>query len=120
VIDGNEKTLWNTHPVGQSPIPPPQHFSVDCGKVVTMKGFDYVPRMDNCMHGMVDGYEFFVSDDGKSWRLVKAGGIGNLAANPVRNRIVFDSPVKARYFKFNATHSLSGNNQCCFAEIDLW
>lgn len=120
VIDGNEKTLWHTHPVGQSPIPPPQWFSVDCGKVVTMRGFDYVPRMDNCMHGMVDGYEFFVSDDGKSWRLVKAGGIGNLAANPVRNRIVFDSPVKARYFKFNATHSLSGNNQCCFAEIDLW
>ena len=51
---------------------------------------------------------------------VKAGGIGDLAANPVRNRIVFDKPVKARYFKFNATHSLSGNNQCCFAEIDIW
>ena len=85
-----------------------------------MKGFDYVPRMDNCKRGMVDAYEFYVSDDARNWRLVKEGGIGNLDANPVRNRIVFDTPVKARYFKFNATHSLFGNDQCCLAEIDLW
>ncbi|MGN0854689.1 MAG: alpha-L-fucosidase [Kiritimatiellia bacterium] len=119
-IDGDERTLWHTHPVGRQPLPPPQSFTVDCGKSVKMRGFDYVPRMDGCQHGMVDGYEFSVSDDARQWRSVKSGEIGNLAANPIRTRISFDAPVTARYFRFTATHSLSGNNQCCLAEIDLW
>lgn len=119
-IDGDERTLWNTHPSGQPSIPPPQSFTVDCAKARVMRGFDYVPRMDGCRHGMVDGYKFEVSDDGQTWRLVKEGEIGNLAANPIRTRITFEAPVTARYFRFTATHALSGNNECCLAELDLW
>ena len=85
-----------------------------------MHGFDYTPRQDGCKHGMVDGYEFHVSVDGKTWNKTSAGEFGNLAANPVRQRVTFENPVKARYFRFTATHALSGNDRVAVAEIDIW
>ena len=85
-----------------------------------MHGFDYVPRLDGCKHGMVDGYEFHVSQDGKTWTLASAGEFGNLDANPVKQRITFTNPVKARFFRFTATHSLGKNDHAALAEIDVW
>ncbi len=118
-IDGNYRTLWCTHPNKRNPIPPPQSFTVDCGEALDIGGFDYVPRSDNCKRGIVDGYEFHVSSDGKAWSLVSSGEFGNIAANPVKQRVMFEKPVKARYFKFTATHAIAGNDQATMAEIDL-
>ena len=100
-------------------MPPPQSFTVDCGAELAMHGFDYVPRMDGCRHGMVDGYEFHVSKDGRSWTKVAAGEFGNIAANPVRQRVMFATPVKARYFRFTATHAVEANDRVALAEIDI-
>ncbi|MGN0847164.1 MAG: discoidin domain-containing protein, partial [Kiritimatiellia bacterium] len=119
-IDGDERTFWQTNLSGHAPMPPPQSFTVDCRRMVTIRGFDYVPRMDGCRDGMIDGYEFEVSDDARAWRKVKSGEFGNLTANPIRTRVAFGEPVHARYFRFTATHALMGNQQCCLAEIDLW
>ncbi|MBR4172498.1 MAG: alpha-L-fucosidase [Kiritimatiellae bacterium] len=119
-IDGNYGSLWHTHPLKPGPQPPPQGFTVDCGKELLMHGFDYVPRLDGCKHGMVDGYEFHVSQDGKTWTLASAGEFGNLDANPVKQRITFTNPVKARFFRFTATHSLGKNDHAALAEIDVW
>ena len=33
------------------------------------------------------------------------GEFGNIAANPVRQRVTFPNPVKARYFRFTATRA---------------
>ena len=118
-IDGNYDTLWNTHPVGRSPFAPPQSFTVDCGELLNMRGFDYTPRHDGTLNGMVDGYEFHVSADGSDWKLAAAGEFGNLAANPVRQRVMFAAPMFARYFRFTATHALNGNDRIALAEIDL-
>ena len=118
-IDGNHQTLWHSHAAGAKPLPPPQSFTVDCGAELAMHGFDYVPRMDGCRHGMVDGYEFHVSKDGRSWTKVAAGEFGNIAANPVRQRVMFATPVKARYFRFTATHAVEANDRVALAEIDI-
>ena len=118
-IDGNYDTLWNTHPEGRPPIAPPQSFTVDCGEFLEMRGFDYTPRHDGTLNGMVDGYEFRVSADGIDWKLAAAGEFGNLAANPVRQRVMFAAPIFARYFRFTATHALNGNDRIAIAEIDL-
>ena len=119
-IDGNYETLWHSHASGSSPLPPPQSFTVDCGKELLMHGFDYVPRLDGCRHGMVDAYEFHVSTDGRAWTKVFAGEFGNIEANTAKQRVTFEKPVKARYFRFTGTHSIGKNDHVALAEIDLW
>ena len=119
-IDGNYRTLWHTHPMKEGPQSPPQSFTVDCGKALLMHGFDYVPRLDGCKHGMVDAYAFHVSSDGKDWTKAGEGEFGNIGANPVKQRVTFEKPVKARYFRFTGTHSLGKNDHVALAEIDVW
>lgn len=118
-IDGDYGTLWNTHPRRMKPFAPPQSFTVDCGEMLLMRGFDYVPRLDGNRAGMVDAYEFHVSQDAKSWTLAASGEFGNLAANPEKQRVMLAKSVKARYFRFTATHALKGNDRVAMAEIDL-
>ena len=119
-IDGDYRTLWHTHPSKEGPQPPPQSFSVDCGRELLMHGFDYVPRLDGCRHGVVDAYEFHVSTDGRAWTKVFAGEFGNIEANTAKQRVTFEKPVKARYFRFTGTHSIGKNDHVALAEIDLW
>jgi alpha-L-fucosidase len=118
-IDGGYHTLWHSHASGAAPLPPPQSFTVDCGAELAMHGFDYTPRQDGCRHGMVDGYEFHVSCDGRSWTKAASGEFGNIAANPVRQRVTFGRPFRARYFRFTATHAVGANDRVALAEIDI-
>ena len=39
------------------------------------------PRLDRCKHGVVDAYEFHVSNDGKEWKKISEGEFGNIEAN---------------------------------------
>ena len=119
-IDGNYRTLWHTHPMKEGPQSPPQSFTADCGKELLIHGFDYVPRLDGCRHGTVDAYAFHVSTDGKTWTKTGEGEFGNIEANPVKRRVTFEKPVKARFFRFTGTHSLGKNDHVALAEIDLW
>ena len=119
-IDGSYGTLWHSHAKGKNPLPPPQGFTVDCGKELLMHGFDYMPRIDGCKAGLVDAYEFHVSTDGKEWTKASEGEFGNVAANPTKQRVRFARPVTARYFRFTATHALEKNDRVAIAEIDLW
>lgn len=96
----------------------PASFAVDCGKSVTMKGFEYVPRLDGVHEGIVVKYAFEVSDDGKTWREIKRGEIGNIRANPIRSRIPFAEPVKARHFRFTPLFTVGEG--AAIAELDLY
>jgi len=119
-IDGRYDTLWHSHASGANPLPPPQSFTVDCGQELLMHGFDYVPRLDGCKDGLVDAYAFHTSSDGKIWSKASDGEFGNILANPVKRRVTFAQPVKARYFRFTATHALKKNDRAAVAEIDIW
>ena len=115
-IDGNPGTIWHTHDTdGEHALP--QEFVVDMGEEKTLKGFTYLPRQDNCLHGMVDRYGFAVSADGKTWTTASEGEFGNLRANPVEQTVSFE-PVKARYFKFVAKHAVEMNH-AVVAEIGV-
>ena len=107
-IDDNPATLWHSHtPAG--PQPAPQQIVVDMGAQHVLSGMLYLPRQDNCTIGNVDRYAFYVSDDGTTWGEPAARGeFGNIKADPVQQRVVFDKPVKGRYFKFVALHSADG------------
>ncbi len=119
VIDGQRNTLWHTHLLPEGRIPPPQGFAIDCTKPVTFSGFIYVPRRDRCQVGTIDAYAFYTSDDGKAWTLRAEGEFGNIAANPVRQRVALPARVTARYVKFIGTHAIAGNSCCSAAEFYL-
>lgn len=106
-IDGNAGTFWHTH-TASGRQSPPQSITIDMGKEHELSGFLYLPRQDYCPTGNVTRYAFAVSTDGQAWIEVTHGEFGNIAANPVQQRIMLEKPVKARFFKFTATAAIDG------------
>jgi alpha-L-fucosidase len=106
-IDGKIETLWHTHgPDGERGAP--QWIAIDMGEEISLGAFLCTPRQDGTTRGVVDRYAFHVSSDGENWELAAEGEFGNIAANPIQQRVDLSSPVKARYFKFSALHSVNG------------
>lgn len=64
------------------------------------------PRADGKFQGMVNRFRLEVSDDGQNWRTVCETELGNLRANPIEQRITFDAPVTAKFFRFTPTGTL--------------
>jgi alpha-L-fucosidase len=106
-IDGKPTTFWHTH-TAAGRQPPPQSLTVDMGKEQELTGFLYLPRQDNCAVGNVTHYAFAISVGGQAWTEVAQGEFGNIAANPVQQKVKLDKPVTARYFKFTASGALDG------------
>jgi len=117
-IDDDPKTIWHTHDrLGEHPLP--QHIIVDMGQTVNVKAFTYLPRQDNCPHGMVDGYEFYLSADGQQWGQPAAKGeFANIRNNPILQTVPLAQPTAARFFKFVATHAVE-KNHAAFAELGI-
>lgn len=105
-IDDNDSTVWNTLSLG---YPFSQDLNVDMGKERTIKGFTYLPRQDKVEAGLVSRYNFYVSDNGTDWKMVKGGEFSNIAANPVEQFVPFAHPVNARFFRFEAKAVTSGD-----------
>ncbi len=108
-IDGKPNTFWHTAYTNALPNYP-HSIAVDMGKNISFKGFIYTPRMD-LNNGLIKSYEFSISQDGKTWKKVKEGNFdyGNSNA-PSIQRIEFDKPVKARFFKFDALKPVNGSH----------
>jgi alpha-L-fucosidase len=106
-IDGNPDSFWHTH-TAAGRQPPPQSLVVDMGSIHELTGLLYLPRQDNCAVGNVTRYAFAVSLDTQAWTEIAQGEFGNIAANPVQQKVTFGHPAKARYFKFTATAGIDG------------
>lgn len=115
-IDDNPATNWNIN--ANVSAEKPAEIIVDMGKMQQLKAFTYLPRQDKNTDGMVDGYTFSVSDDGKTWVKIADGEFANIKANPIEQVVPFANPHPARYFKFTAKHVISGNNVTA-AEISV-
>ncbi len=116
-IDGNPETMWQTHG-DDGERPPPQEIVVDMGGTVNVKGFSCLPRQDGCPHGIVDKYEFYLGDDGRTWSKAAEGEFANIRANPILQTVALAMPKKARYFKFVATHVIE-KNHVAVAELGI-
>jgi alpha-L-fucosidase len=105
-IDDDPSTIWHTYgPDGEHHLP--QNIVVDMGETVEVKAFTYLPRQDGTPHGMVDGYEFYLSEDGKTWgEPASKGEFANVKNNPILQTVALPRPTRARYFKFVATHAV--------------
>ena len=122
-IDGSAHSLWHSHPepmAKNSPLPPPQSFTVDCGAAREMRGFRYTPRPDGCSVGVVDKCELWTSPDGREWTKAGEGSFPDVMESRRTREVKFAKPVSARYFRFVATHALPVNDRLAVAEVDLF
>jgi alpha-L-fucosidase len=108
-IDENPGTIWNTLSEDSTVKFQPKSLAVDLGKAIMISSFNYLPRQDKKLDGMVDQYTFEVSNDGESWKDVAKGEFSNILSNPINQVINLQAPVSARYFKFTGRRSAKGN-----------
>jgi len=106
-IDDDIYTIWNTTNSQINTLP--QEIAVDMGKQQPIKAFTYLPRQDKKTEGIVDGYSYWVSNDGTNWEKVAEGEFANIKSNPIEQLIPLSHAYNARYFKFTAKHVISGN-----------
>ncbi|MGK6352451.1 alpha-L-fucosidase [Parapedobacter sp. DT-150] len=117
-VDGDNETLWLT-----SEVELPQYVTVDMGKTASITGFGYLPRQDGNTAGLVSGYRFEISVDGKNWEVATKGEFANITANPILQYTGFSKQVQARYFRFTvaAVANMRGNRSVVsMAEFDVY
>ena len=116
-IDGYDNTNWITQwrPVS---LEYPHFIAVDLGEQLTLRGFTYTPRKGN-INGTIKSYKLFVSNDGDEWEIVIEDEFDNIKNNPVKQEVLFDSKVTARYIKLVALSEINGNPWASAAEIGV-
>ncbi|MDO4930294.1 MAG: glycoside hydrolase family 2 TIM barrel-domain containing protein [Bacteroidales bacterium] len=115
LVDGDNSTIWHTmYSVTLAKYP--HWVDFDAGETKTMKGFTYQPRTEGS-NGWVKDYEIYVSEDGKNWGepVIK----GSFQRNADLKKVMFKTPVKARYIRFNALNEQNGQDYASGAEFGL-
>ncbi len=115
LTDGDPNTIWHTmHSVTVAQFP--HWVDLDAGEEKMMKGFTYLPRKGGG-NGNIKDYNIQVSLDGKNWgESIKKGTFEN---NDKEKRVMFDKPVKARYFRFTALNEQKGQDFASGAELTI-
>lgn len=114
-IDGDITTVWRSAQ-GKKPM-----IEVDMGSVIdNITGFAYLPTENDGKAGTVYYYNFYVSTDGKKWTQVKKNAeFGNIMHNTVLQKVAFDKPCSARYFRFESTREIEQRDFITVAELGI-
>ncbi len=97
----------------------PQEIVVDIGKAEKVTGFTYLPDVKGA-DGNVTHYEFYLSQDGKSWGEPAAKGeFGNIKASPILQTVTLSQPTQARCFRFVATHTVADKGEVVISELGI-
>ncbi len=64
------------------------------------------------------GYQFYVSQDNKEWKMADQGEFSNIQNNPLWQIKKF-APEKVRYIKLRALSNTDGSNNTGYAEVDV-
>ena len=106
LVDGNPSTIWHTM-YSVTVAKYPHWVDFDAAEEKTIKGFIYVPRT-NSWNGLIKDYTIHVSQDGKNWgEPVKKG---TFVRKREPQRVMLDTPVKARYIRFTGLSSHNGQD----------
>jgi hypothetical protein len=114
-VDGNRGTYWHTQWQNASPALP-HEIVLELVPPSVIQGFTYVPRQDESDHGVIKGYEFYVSNDGTNFgQPVIQGEFG-----PGRDK-KFETfePVNCRFIKLRAISEINGLPWTSAAEIGV-
>jgi alpha-L-fucosidase len=97
----------------------PAALEIDLGEMVTLTGFSYLPHQGRGNPGIVVGYEFFVSSNGRDWGTpVAKGEFSNIQNSPVVQQVNFN-PVEGKYVRFRALSTVGGQERIGIGEFGL-
>jgi hypothetical protein len=114
-FDGSASTFWHTQWQGAQPALP-HEIVIDLGASYSLTGMRYTPRNDGNQNGMVDGYEFYVSDSSADFGpAVKSGNFGSSSA---ATTVTLDAK-RGRYIRFRALSEINGKPYTSVAELDV-
>ena len=115
LVDNDENTYWHTM-YSVTVAKYPHWVDLDAGEVKSITGFTYLPRQGN-PNGHIKDYRLQVSQDGKNWSEPVAEGA--FERDYKLKRVMLDKPVKARYIRFTALSSQSGDDFASGAELSI-
>lgn len=113
-FDENVESYWKTDKDRSSG----QSLVLDLGETIAITGFTYAPPLKD-KGGMIEEGKFYVSGDGKSWKLADDFVFGNLINDPSERRHEFERTFPARYVKIEASRIAGENKRAAIAEIGI-
>lgn len=115
LVDNDPSTIWHTA-YSVTVAPYPHWIDFDTGELKTIKGVSYLPRSVG-ENGDIKDYEIYVSADGKNWGEPIAKG--SFPRTKDEKKVLFPSPVKARFVRFRALSSQNGQDFASGAEFGV-
>lgn len=113
IFDGNPESAWSIN------NKPPVDFIIDLAETLQIAGFTYLPDQGRWNPGIINRYEFYVSNDGKNWENpVSEGKFANIKNSPVLQKKEFNA-VQGRFVKFRALSPVNENGRIGIAEFDI-
>lgn len=110
LFDNDIRSIWKSADM--------QPIVVNMGQELAISGFTYVPSETVGAEGVVTKYRVYVSNDAAAW--TQMGGereFENIRNNPIAQNVRFETPVKARYIKFEPTETTDNNGTFTVAEF---
>ena len=110
LFDNDIRSIWKSADM--------QPIVVNMGQELAISGFTYVPAETVGAEGVVTKYRVYVSNDAAAW--TQMGGereFENIRNNPIAQNVRFETPVKARYIKFEPTETTDNNGTFTVAEF---
>lgn len=110
LFDNDIRSIWKSSDM--------QPLVVNMGQELAISGFTYVPAETVGAEGVVTKYRIYVSNDATVW--TQMGGereFENIRNNPIAQNVRFETPVKARYIKFEPTETTDNNGKFTVAEF---
>lgn len=114
MLDQDTKTIWHSM-YSVTVASYPHWISFDAGKETELKGFTLLPRQDDSDNGRIKAYSVQISNDGKKWSDPVI--TGEFDKSKQMKTVMFKSPVRTRYIRFNALSSHTGADFASAAEI---
>ena len=120
-IDGDPSTCWHTQWRTAAPSHP-HEIQIDLRRVVTLKGFRYLPRQD-MTNGRIARYEFYVSTDGRAPSEGRSWGTpvarGTFPNDAAEQEVLFKKPQPARFIRLVALSEVNRQGFTSVAELDV-
>jgi hypothetical protein len=113
-VDGDPTTFWHTPWEGEIPGYP-HALELDLGKELDLQGYILQPRSDGITGGWVARASISVSDDGIHWS--PPVSTDSFPRNKAEKRVIFTTPVRARYVRLAALEGFAGQGFASVAEF---
>ena len=110
LFDNDIRSIWKSADM--------QPIVVNMGQELAISGFTYVPAETVGAEGVVTKYRVYVSSDATVWTQMDGEReFENIRNNPIAQNVRFETPVKARYIKFEPTETTDNNGTFTVAEF---